>query len=971
VLIDKDANILTCNQSTIDLFGLSSKEDIKRIFIDFTPDYQPNGRKSKEFAEEMIKQAFETGRVFIDDCMHMSLQGELLPCEVTLVRVEYGGEQVIAAYIRDMRELRASTAKMREADARAQIMFEASPFACCMFDDMRKVIDCNQETVNLFAIPDKEFFIENFFTSLFPQYQPNGELSVDVSSANARTAFEKSYHRFKCMHKKLNGEPLPVEVTMVRVMYKDSYTIAAYFRDLTEQIAAEQLTKLVMEQTSTLTAILDTTPDMIFVKDLESRYTLCNKSFERHFNFPRDEIIGKSDADGLKVPPEIAAEFALEDKKIYADKGVIMFEDYIYSHDGTRVLFETLKAPLIVNGEVTGLVGIARDITQRKELARQQAEAEAANKAKSSFLASMSHEIRTPMNAILGITEIQLQKDGLLADTKNALNIIYNSGYSLLGIINNLLDLSKIEAGKLELASERYETASLINDTININTARIGSKPIEFKLHVNSDVPFELIGDELRIRQILNNLLSNAIKYTESGEVNVSFLTEITNVENAPGVKLAIAVRDTGQGMTEEQLKKLFDAYSRFNTDANRFVEGTGLGMNIVQHLVNAMGGEISVNSVPGEGTEVTVYLPQGYAGPAKLGDELAENLMGFSLAGISKMKNAQIAREHMPYGKVLVVDDMETNLYVARGFLVPYGLTVETALSGMEAIKKLDSGEDYDIIFMDHMMPVMDGIKTVQLIREKGYTLPIVALTANAVTGQAEIFLANGFNGFISKPIDIRELNAALNKFVRDRKPPEVVEAARAAQSNAAQSTPPAAKVPPGLAKVFIRDAEKAGTILKTYEGRGVCEHDDLRGYIINAHALKSALANIGETQLSARAAELEQAGRDRNAIFISDETPAFLSALWAVMDRLRPKSGNNDLYEVSGEDKLYMREQLLIIKDACAVYDMDSAKNALAALNQKPWPDAYNELLEAIAEYLLRSDFEDAEAVCASYLS
>jgi CheY-like chemotaxis protein/anti-sigma regulatory factor (Ser/Thr protein kinase) len=363
------------------------------------------------------------------------------------------------------------------------------------------------------------------------------------------------------------------------------------------------------------------------------------------------------------------------------------------------------------------------------------------------------------------------------SDTKNALNIIYNSGYTLLAIINDLLDLSKIEAGKLELINDRYEIASVINDTINLNTARRGSKPIEFKLYVDKDIPLELIGDELRVRQVLNNLLSNAFKYTDSGEVSMSLAAETIGKK----VTLTITIRDTGQGMTDEQIREMFDAYSRFNLKANRMVEGTGLGMSIVQQLVDIIGGDVSVKSVPGKGTKITVHLIQGYAGPARMGKKLTETLMNFRLTTTSKTRRVQIVREPMPYGRVLVVDDLETNLYVAKGFLLPYGLVVDTALSGPEAIEKIERGNEYDIVFMDHMMPKMDGIEAVQIMRKKGYTRPIIALTANAVSGQADIFMANGFDGFISKPIDIRELNASLNKFVRDRQPPEVIEAARA----------------------------------------------------------------------------------------------------------------------------------------------------------------------------------------------
>jgi PAS domain S-box-containing protein len=843
-LLDKDANVLTCNKSAVDFFGLAGKEDIQRMFTDLMPEYQPDGGVSKQVAAEALKKAYDEGQVFVADWTHRSLGGELLPCEVTLVRVEYGGDRVIAGYARDLRAFREA----REANERAQIMFDTAPFASCLFDKDSKVVDCNQEVVNMFGIPDKEFFQANFFSRLFPKYQPDGAFSAEVSAENGRLGFEKGYHRFECLHQKLNGEPLPREVIMVRVKHRGENVLAGHFRDLTEQKALLQM-------------------------------------------------------------------------------------------------------------------------------AKQQAEGEAANRAKSSFLATMSHEMRTPMNTILGVTEIQLQNESLAPETKHALQMIYSSGYSLLAIINDLLDLSKIEAGKVEMMNDRYETASLINDTINISAARLGSKPIEFKLQVDEGLPLELIGDALRIKQILNNLLSNAFKYTDQGEVELSFHAATTGGEgdnNAPTVMLILTVRDTGQGMTPEQVRDLFDAYSRFNQKANRFVEGTGLGMNIVRHLVDNMGGDISVDSAPGQGTKVTVRLPQGYVGPQRLGRKLAENLMSFRLTRTTKTTKAQISREHMPYGRVLVVDDMETNLYVARGFLLPYGLSIDTALSGPEALAKIEAGHVYDIIFMDHMMPVMDGLEVVKAIRGQGYARPIVALTANAVAGQAEMFLANGFDGFISKPIDIREMNVALNRFVRDRQTPETVAAARAAYGGhaAAGGAPP--RTDYELGKIFTKDAEKAAAVLETYEARGSYATDDLKMYVINVHALKSALANVGEAELSALARELEKAGRDRGTAFLSGKTPVFLGRLRAVMDKLRPpEAGEYGEGDVSGEDMAYWRKMLSAIKGACAEYNTNAAKDALTELRRKPWPGAYAKRLDAIAEHLLQSDFEEAAAVCEAGLA
>jgi len=402
-----------------------------------------------------------------------------------------------------------------------------------------------------------------------------------------------------------------------------------------------------------------------------------------------------------------------------------------------------------------------------------------ANRVKSDFLARMSHEIRSPMNVILGITEIQLEKRGLPQDTEDALDKVHSSGYMLLNIINDILDLSKIESGKMELTPINYDVASMINDTVQLNIMRFESKPILFHLKVDEYVPATLFGDDLRIKQILNNLISNAFKYTEMGEIMLDISAEVYGEGNP--VMLSFRISDTGCGMTQEQIGKLFDDYSRFNTIANYGIEGTGLGMSITKNLVNMMKGFIHVDSEPGKGTTFTLRLPQGYVDSKVLGKEVSDNMQQLYFEKKASAKNTfQIEREYMPYGKILVVDDMEPNLYVARGLLTPYGLSIDTSLNGPDVIEKVKSGVTYDVIFMDHYMPEMDGVQTTKAIRDLGYKNPIIALTANALVGQAEYFLANGFDGFIPKPIDTRLLNAVLNKYIRDVYPAKTVERAR-----------------------------------------------------------------------------------------------------------------------------------------------------------------------------------------------
>jgi signal transduction histidine kinase/CheY-like chemotaxis protein/HPt (histidine-containing phosphotransfer) domain-containing protein len=609
-------------------------------------------------------------------------------------------------------------------------------------------------------------------------------------------------------------------------------------------------------------------------------------------------------------------------------------------------------------------------------IASAKTKADIKNRQKSNFLATMSHEIRTPMNAILGITEIELHDETTPQKTRDAFYKISNSGDLLIGIINDILDMSKIEAGKLELLPAKYDVPSLINDIVQLNILRFDSKPIKFQLLVDENVPIELIGDELRIKQILNNLLSNAFKYTESGEVTLSITVEYVARGGAVHVTLIFRVSDTGQGMTAEQVRDLGNEYSRFNMEANRTTEGTGLGMNITRNLVQLMYGDISVESKPGKGTTVTVRLPQRTAGAGvsgMIGKELAESLRQSRLNSVSKMKKARITREPMPYGKVLIVDDVESNLYVAKGLMASYELSIDTAVSGFEVIEKIKNGNIFDVIFMDHMMPVMDGIETTKTIRGLGYKGPIVALTANALTGQMEIFLENGFDGFISKPIDIRQLNASLNKFVRDKQPPEVIEAAR--QQRAASELKKDVdvttdySVDPQLKNIFKRDAEKAVLELETlYEKRNTWNDNDIQIYIVTVHSMKSALANIKETELSSSASTLEQAGRERDTSFMTSETPAFLNSLREIIEKIKSDEDSKDIDAVD-EDKAYLKEKLLSIQDTCASYDKKTAKNILGELRQKTWSCPTKELLNVITEHLLHSEFEEAADIVRNY--
>ena len=718
---------------------------------------------------------------------------------------------------------------------------------------------------------------------------------------------------------------------------------------------------------SKMTAIMDNLDSMICVSDLDYNLLFINKQLADTFNVDRETCIGQKCYQVMRqknapCPFCQMAELLPQKESLPSKDYEYIWDDYLNTWisgndsiirwaDGSKVFFHS-----------------ERDSAQKKrqeELLQESLKAvEMASAAKSSFLANMSHEIRTPMNVILGVAEIQLQDETLAPNIREALTQIYSSGDLLLSIINDILDLSKIEAGKLEISPREYEVASLINDTVALNMMQIGEKPIEFVLSVDENTPSILLGDELRIKQILNNLLSNAFKYTAKGVVKLSVSVEADEEESESegGVTLVFSVSDTGQGMTEEQVAKLFDEYSRFNTEANRTTVGTGLGMSIARNLTNMMHGRIAVKSEVYLGSVFTVRLPQKRTNSTVLGKEIVENLQNFQLNGAKQIRKAQIVYEPMPYGSVLIVDDVESNLYVAKGLLGPYGLSIDTAVSGMEAIEKVKDGSVYDIVFMDHMMPKMDGMEAMKILRKLGYTEPIVALTANTVAGQADVFFANGFDGFISKPIDMRQLYVVLKKFIRDKQPPEIVEAARRQKGEQKEQKAAAQPLEPQLAEFFVKDAFRSVAALKKiYEKGDALNGEDIRMYTTNVHAMKSALANVGEGRLSVVAAKLEQAGRAEDTAVISSETPAFLSMLRETMERLNPHGKAVASSEPVSGDHAYLCEKLLILKEACEAYDKKTAKSAMAELRQKTWPHPTEELLGTMAEHLLTGDFEE----------
>jgi signal transduction histidine kinase/ActR/RegA family two-component response regulator len=434
----------------------------------------------------------------------------------------------------------------------------------------------------------------------------------------------------------------------------------------------------------------------------------------------------------------------------------------ILSRQIGELVDELIRAKTALEQTNANLEETVRERT--RELEKQTHRAEGASRTKSEFLAKISHEIRTPLNAIIGLVEIELRKKPL-GETGENMEEIHSSGSTLLALINEMLDISRIESGRVELNPVEYDSLGLLGECIRVNMVRIGPKPVEFKADIDEALPKTLIGDELRVKQILNNLLSNGIKYTDKGSVTL----RVRCRREGERCALVFIVEDTGRGIKEENLDTIFQEYRRADELLNRGIEGAGLGLPITKALAEIMEGRIEAASVYGEGSTFTVTVYQRVGNGDPVGKTAAEH--AFDPAFRLKNRDEQ-AFIQLPKASVLVVDDVYTNLKVALGLFRPYGMNVVLAKSGEQAIKILKSPNiTFNAIFMDHLMPEMDGIEAVRIIREEvgGYlkTIPIIALTANALIGSEQMFLENGFQDFLPKPVDAQRLDSIIKKWL------------------------------------------------------------------------------------------------------------------------------------------------------------------------------------------------------------
>jgi len=544
---------------------------------------------------------------------------------------------------------------------------------------------------------------------------------------------------------------------------------------------------------------------------------------------------------------------------------------------------DTLQRNVLIGGLIAALIVFLYLFTVRKtkqsmELRREKMIADTANRAKSDFLANMSHEIRTPINAVLGMNEMILRECQDERIREYAFNA-QSAGQNLLSIINDILDMSKIEAGKMEIINGRYRLNAVLTDVVNMIQIKAENKKLAFHVEVDETIPDRLLGDEVRIRQIIVNLLNNAVKYTNSGSVRMKVEKELASEEK---IILKVSIRDTGIGIKEEDQGKLFRNFERLDQIKNRNIEGTGLGLAITGKMVELMEGRIEVESVYGEGSTFTVYLPQVVRGPEQIGN--FEEKHRAYLRSVKQYHESFTA----PEASVLVVDDVDMNISVVKSLLKKTLLKVSSCTGGEECLR-LVQRERFDVILLDHMMPEMDGIETLRRMKQMEENLckntPVIALTANAIVGVKEMYLAEGFDAYLSKPITGEKLEEVLITYLPKEK--LILGGAKVSDYSEELAVTKEPEEEQGLIdtavglrysaeskemyheflKLFVdSQAERMPQLVAYYE------KEDWNNYTILVHAVKSTSLSIGGVILSEQAKALETAGKENRIEYIRE---------------------------------------------------------------------------------------------------
>ena len=690
---------------------------------------------------------------------------------------------------------------------------------------------------------------------------------------------------------------------------------------------------------------------------------------------------------------------------------VLVKENEVYENSGFKWYFNTGFVIIVLSlvAWVIVLIVMANEKKQKqkyndvvKKLEAEKAETleralhqeESANKSKSDFLANMSHEIRTPINAIIGM-DTMILRESSQEEVKGYAQNIYSASNTLLALINDILDFSKIESGKMELVLGEYDLGHVIYDLVNMIEPKANAKDLELKVEVNPDTPTNLYGDEVRIKQIILNVLNNAVKYTEKGSITLKVDYEVSGNNE---IALKVSVSDTGIGIKQEDLNKLFSPFERIEEHRNKNIEGTGLGMSITKNLLSLMNSHLDVQSVYGEGSDFSFTILQPVKSLEKIGDYKTHR--GDTVTGISDSELF-----HAPDAEILVVDDVEMNIIVVQSMLKRVQVKIDTAMSGKEALR-LSKDKKYDLILLDSMMPQMSGEETLVRLRaecELNFSTPVIALTAHAIKGAREEYLAKGFDNYLSKPVDGAKLEAMLRNYLPDDKiiPIEEVEETEEEKTTVQETAKepekselakqieadellkkigeiPGIEIERGIetaggidvykivVKNFYDTAQSRIDMLKEY-----FENEDIENYTIQVHALKSSARLIGAYGLSEKALALEMAGREDNLNVIKADTGAVLEEYGVLLEGLAGvyNAGTEDTREELPEDDL--KANLRDMSELLEAFDFETAKQLFESLDEYRLPEGFNETAQKIRGKLAEVDRDGCMELISGYLN
>jgi len=633
-----------------------------------------------------------------------------------------------------------------------------------------------------------------------------------------------------------------------------------------EKLVGERTEELELK-TTTLTTLFDSIPDLIFTLDTSLRFTQCNKSFLEHFGLHKEDIISKYE-NSLKIPEEMAEKHNYWNRKVVEEGRTFIVEERIPCIDGTQPLFETVKAPLNLNGKTVGVLGIAHNITERKKM---EEAALAASRSKSVFLAHMSHEIRTPMNSIMGFSELAIDGE-TTPETRDYLNKIRVNAEWLLQIINDILDISKIESGKMELEHIPFDMRELFSSCRTLIVPRAIEKGIQLHFYAEPSIGQRPLGDPTRLRQVLVNLLTNAIKFTNTGivKLHAAITGKTTN-----SITMHFEVKDSGIGMTEEQIEKIFEPFVQAETGTTRKYGGTGLGLPITRNIIEMMGGKLFVESTPGLGSKFSFDLTfntveDSYDGPL-------EHKITFNEF-----------KKPMFEGEIMLCEDNIMNQQVICEHLARVGLKTVVAENGRVGVDMVENRikegkKQFDLIFMDMHMPVMDGLEASSKIFELKTGVPIVAMTANVMSNDRDIYRDNGIHDCVGKPFTSQELWKCLLKYL------EPVNA----ESNFIKNTDnrPEPDFKENFERLFVKCNSK-----KFNEIKEALEADDVKLAHRLVHSLKSNAAQIGRTSLQKAAADIEARLKGGKNLADPQQLALLKTELDAVLEELAPLSNDED---------------------------------------------------------------------------